>query len=312
MVHRIHELFIFQGYSCAMEEFAFTEEHFGTSAVISIVCPTFEEAKQLAAAGFLHMTVAEKIFSRFMPDSELSRLNKAGTLVVSDIFIELLEAAISLTHATGGAFNPLSQITKLGYTDTFSNLADGLQTTDSSPYRTDIDAITINKETNTVTLANQQQLDFGGIAKGFLAEKIATNMKVAAPNCVGIIVNLGGDLYTLGHGADGEPFIFFIYNPVTETELPLVVQDQALTTSGTYKRHWNTRSGPKHHIVDPNTRENPETKITSSSTIHPRGAVAEAWAKYFLVNNIPTTISPPEDLTYLLIYTEGTVKQNYL
>lgn len=296
----------------AMKEFAFTEQHFGTSAVISLVCPTFEEAKQLATAGFLHMTVAEEIFSRFMPESELSRLNKAGTLVVSDIFIELLEAAVSLTHATGGAFNPLSQITKLGYTDTFSKLAQELQVTDPSPYPTDIDSITIDRETNTVTLADQQQLDFGGIAKGFLAEKIAIQLKLANPNCVGIIVNLGGDLYTLGHDADEEPFIFFIYNPVTETELPLVVQNQALTTSGTYKRHWNTRSGPKHHIIDPNTRENPETKIISSSTLHTHGAVAEAWTKYFLVNNLPTTISPPEDLTYLLIDAEGAVKQNYL
>lgn len=312
MVHPIHELFIFRDYTVRMQEFAFEEQHFGTSTVLSVVCPTFEEAKQIATAGFLQMVTTEKIFSRFIPDSELSKLNQTGTLVVSDIFIELLEVASTLTRDTNGFFNPLSQITKLGYTKTFPVMTEGLPAIDPTPYLTDIDAITIERETNTVTLAPSQQLDFGGIAKGFLAEKIAVNLKSTHPNCVGIIVNLGGDVYTLGRGADGEPFTFFIYNPVTETEIPLIVQNQALATSGTYKRHWDTKSGPRHHIIDPHTHQNPKTHFVSSSIIHQSGATAEAWTKYFLLDEKALATPPPEDLTYLLIDSEGTVKQNYL
>lgn len=293
-----------------MEEYAFEEKHFGTSAVISIVCPSFVEAKKLANDGFLQMATAEKIFSRFLPDSELSKLNKLGTYCVSAIFIELLEIALKLTKDTHSAFNPLTQVANLGYTKTFEALANEIKTLDQSPYRTDIDAITIDRKTNTVTLAPTQQLDFGGIAKGFMAEKIARGIKESSPECLGVIVNLGGDLYTFGLNVEEKPFTFYIFNPITKTELPLTVTNQALATSGTYKRKWETDSGQVHHLVDPNTHLNPDTQIISSSIIHKSGATAEAWTKYYLINDLKEDLSPPEGLTYLLIDNTGQVKQN--
>ena len=48
----------------------------------------------------------ESLLSRFLPESELSRLNAAGSLEVGPELLELAELAVAARVRTGGRFDP--------------------------------------------------------------------------------------------------------------------------------------------------------------------------------------------------------------
>ena len=48
----------------------------------------------------------EQVMSRFRPDSELSRLNRAGRIDASRDLAEVVELAIAARERTGGVFDP--------------------------------------------------------------------------------------------------------------------------------------------------------------------------------------------------------------
>lgn len=286
----------------------------GTDVSLSFVCEEVAMADVIASETFAAIHNYELRFSRFLPDSELSRLNTEGTLIVSPEFATVLEKCIILHTLTAGAFNPLVQVTTLGYTQTFKKLAD--TTTELSPivYDTDLQKITIDRTTNTITLANNQQLDFGGVLKGYLATKLADAVVSTYPACAGVIINIGGDLATRGYDEFHEPFIFELYNPVTREEVPTVLTDTALATSGTYARSWQTSDGQRHHIVDSVSQQNPSQNLVASSIIHHDGAVAEAITKLFLAVGITEALSrisaDKYHYQYFVVSEDGNISTN--
>ncbi|HEU4677258.1 MAG TPA: FAD:protein FMN transferase [Candidatus Paceibacterota bacterium] len=290
-----------------MNEYAYARRYMGTDVSLSFVVPT--EALALTMAEDLFRSIAryESLFSRFLPESELSRLNRSKAARVSREFEAVLRRSTDLVHRTENAFNPLVQVARLGYVRSFAEGPRGA-TVDATPYDTDITAVGVDTD-GTVRLRGAQNLDFGGILKGYLASLLVRHVQGEYPACTGAIVNLGGDLATFGRDADGKPFVFEVYNPVTGHDLPLTVENSALATSGTYARSWETKQGRRHHIVDSKTRENPRTNIVSATVVHEDGAVAEAFTKVFISRPFDEAmrIVGKEPLGFLLILVNGSV-----
>jgi FAD:protein FMN transferase len=286
-----------------MQEYAYSQKLFGTNATISLVTTTEQAAELIAKEMFTVLAEYEARFSRFLPHSELSELNTKKSLVVSDEFLTILNLSYELYMETAGNFNPLIQVARLGYHASFAaedrtghSLITGL-------YNIDFHATTINQTTNQVTLVADQQLDFGGILKGYVAEKISNLISATYPECRGNIVNLGGDLHTNGRDENGEPFIFNIYNPVLKVEIPLALTDTSLATSGTYARTWETASGTKNHLLARDGLSNPTSEIISASVIHKAGATTEAYAKALLIDGNADRL--PAAYQFLLINKAG-------
>lgn len=299
-----------------MNEYSYLERHMGTDVSLSFVCKEVIMADTIAAETFITIREYEQRFSRFLPNSELSRLNTYGTLVVSSEFIQVLKKSIELNLLTAGAFNPLLQVRALGYTKNYNDLA-GISTEISfTTYNTDVHKIAIDSSTNTVTLDKKQQLDFGGVLKGYLANKLADEIVAMYPECQGLIINIGGDLVTRGCDALHAPFIFELYNPVTGEEIQIPLTNMSLATSGTYARYWQADTGRLHHIVNPDNLQNPDNNQVAVSIIHHDGAVAEALAKLFLVRGIAeaTTLLVPEKFhyQYFVVSNTGKVSTNIL
>ena len=282
-----------------MNEYSYEERHMGTDVILSLVCQAKQTADVLAADVFNKISAAEQEFSRFLPDSSLSHLNAAGSLAVSPLFLEVLQTAISLHDLTDGVFNPLTQVARLGYTQTLADLPATISLSHTT-YNTDIHAIQINEDTSTVTLQAGQQLDFGGILKGFLAQELADDVMNQHHDCQGCIINIGGDVTTRGFDELHEPFIFMLYNPVTDEDIPVPLTDTSLATSGTYGRRWQTDTGLKHHLVDAYTHDNPTSDLVAVSSIHSSGAVAEALTKLFIITGARNAINvlTPHQLSY--------------
>lgn len=72
-------------------------------------------------AAYAHFRSVEREFSRFRDDSSLSVLNREGRIRASDRFLLLLNESRSAHSATGGLFNPLVDVSRLGYSKSFDS-----------------------------------------------------------------------------------------------------------------------------------------------------------------------------------------------
>ena len=123
---------------------------------------------------------------------------------------------------------------------------------------TDFNKIEINEENNTVFLSDPEMtLDVGAIAKGYAVERIAEYL--INKGVTDFLLNIGGNVRTIGMGKDNEPWKVGIENPNIEKqeEIPhieyLKLSDMSLVTSGCYQRFYEVNGKNYHHIIDPET-----------------------------------------------------------
>ena len=303
-----------------IEEFEYTGKAMGTDYSIAIVGHSAVLAKEMFASAKAEIEAYEARFSRFLPTSELSVLNDKKNMVVSEIFLAVTQRAYELFAKTAGIFNPLVQVVRLGYNQTFDGLNKNQSTSnevndDDNPYDIDFTTTAIDTTNSRIILKAGQKLDFGGFLKGYLAEMIAKRLFSDYLDVVGVIVNLGGDIHTQGLDKNQEKFLFSIYNPVLDNEDTMVpLYNQSLATSGIYKRAWLRNGEKTHHILDASGKQNPVTDIVSASVIHESGASAEAFAKVLLSIGVEKALSilGTEKLSFSVINTTGEMSTNIL
>ncbi|MEY3783971.1 MAG: hypothetical protein RLZZ230_293 [Candidatus Parcubacteria bacterium] len=295
-----------------MKEYSYNKKMMGTDVSLSFIVPTEALARSMAEVAFSTISDYEAKFSRFLPTSELSQLNVAKSANVSKDFFSVLLRSFELYKITQGAFNPLLQISRLGYDRDYKTLVGGIIPNDNNTYNIDFTTVVMNPATRRVILQDNQQLDFGGILKGYLATKLAQQLQADYPACTGLIINIGGDLHTIGLDEESKPFVFYLYNPITKQETSLPITNMSLTTSGSYKRIWKEGLDLRHHILASDGIHNPDTDIVSASIIHPDGATAEAYATLFIVRDLATvkTIIDTNNCKYFLTKTDGTTLTN--
>lgn len=255
-----------------LQEYDFHTRLMGTSADVTIVSERQNEAERAYERALLLGQEMEARFSRFRPESELSRLNTSKHACVSPEFLEALITARTLYRESAGTFNVLLRVRSLGYNTDFEHMEREVSLQESVSYNTDVDAIQINEHAREVVLLPDQELDFGGFMKGYAAQRMAH----AAGPVPGVIINLGGDCFTRGLDKEGVSFSFSVYNPVTnEHPVQLTVRDAAIATSGTYRRSWKLNSSPVHHILGSASESE---ALVSATVCDASGALAECYA----------------------------------
>lgn len=141
-----------------------------------------------------------------------------------------------------------------------------------------IDDVIINEEKSTVYLADpQMSLDVGAVAKGYAVEKIALFLEEKGIS--GYIINVGGNVRTVGSKGDGEPWTVGIENPNLESSEDYIaylhLQGEAVVTSGVYQRYYTVDGKAYHHIIDPETLM-PKENFKSVSILCKDSAVGDA------------------------------------
>ncbi len=241
---------------------------------MTFITDSEEEADRCFTKAVAIADLYEKKFSRFDKNSELFQLNKYKTLVVSQIFLDVFFIAKELYIKTQKKFNPLLQVSKIGYNKSFNKLnKNQICNFDCKSYNIDLEKIVVIN--NKIILQENQKLDFGGFLKGFVVQKIVNEIK----NDRGSIINIGGDLCVNGLDCNHIPFEIEIINPcdkLKNIKIPLL--DKVLCTSGIYKRTWKYNKKLKHHILDANYMDSADTDIVSVSVITDNGAIADTFA----------------------------------
>ena len=142
---------------------------------------------------------------------------------------------------------------------------------------TDIEKVLIDEQACTVTLADpQMRLDVGAIAKGYAVEMIAQHMEQKGID--GYVINVGGNVRTLGAKPDGSGWTVGVENPDVSDEgylAYLQLSGKSLITSGSYQRYYVVAGKRYHHIIDSATLM-PADYFTSVSIVCDSSADGDA------------------------------------
>jgi len=118
---------------------------------------------------------------------------------------------------------------------------------------TDINKLVIDEKNCTVTLTDPlMRLDVGAIAKGYAVEQVALALEENGVS--GYVLNVGGNVRTVGSKPDGSNWSVGIENPDGGDYIAyLNVSDMSVVTSGSYQRYYYVDGKPYHHIIQPET-----------------------------------------------------------
>ena len=134
----------------------------------------------------------------------------------------------------------------------------------SAAEHTDIDNLVIDEENCTVTLLDPlMKLDVGAIAKGYATERVALYLEEKGVS--GYVLNVGGNVRTIGPKADGDNWTIGIENPNGDEYLAyLKLNGESVVTSGSYQRFYYVDGKAYHHIIHPDTLMPSENFISVS------------------------------------------------
>ena len=213
----------------------------------------------------------ENMFSNKIDSSEISMINinsaKGNWTTVSNETLELIKKGIEFGNISNGLFD----IT-IGEVSQLWDFKDGNNLPDPATIKEKISNVNyknIEIDGNNVRLSNPNaKLDLGGIAKGYIADKLKEYL--LSQNIDSALINLGGNVLLVGSKLDGSNFRIGIQKPFEESgETILVVNthDKSIVTSGTYERYFYKDNKLYHHILDTHTGYPVENDLCSVTII---------------------------------------------
>ena len=266
-----------------------SREIMGTFAAVTAVAVDQETACGAVEAAYARLSDVNCLMSDYVADSEIGCLNKlaAGeSLTVSPETFLCLQQAIDISERSGGAFDPTcrplialwKQAGKQGQLPNEAELATVQQ-------RIGWGKLRLDAETHAVTLlAENMQVDLGGIAKGYALDLAAEAMRKSGAS--GGLVDVGGDIVAFGKREDGTPWRIGVRHPFQNglfTKLELA--DAAVATSGVQQRFYEIAGRRYSHIIDPRSGR-PAEQAPSVTVIAADGLTADAWATVLSVLTI--------------------------
>lgn len=229
-------------------------------------------------------------FSRFNPETELSRLNarSGGTIKVSTDMMKMFLAAKKMWSLSEGTVDPTigRALVQAGYDATFAKLtdtpADGHKHQPVVPVS--LADVEVNAEDHTITVPAGIQIDFGGVGKGYLLDQLAEYIENITKH---YWISLGGDVLISGRDEGDRPWSIGIQNPERHDQdigsLTVPLGRWSVATSGTTKRRGVHHGRAWHHLIDPATGRPAETDVLAAAVMTPSGLESDALAKTVLI-----------------------------
>lgn len=260
----------------------------------------------------------ERTLSRFLPESELSALNRSAgrPFRASPLLLQAVTEALAAARETDGLFDPtvLNALLAAGYDRSFELLDDGASETRTEDIceaplpdprsferRVAIPAglsprppvslsprlpsswrdVVADPGSSTITLPTNTSLDLGGIGKGWTVDRAANTLR----HFGNFVVDAGGDIYAAGTQDNGAPWTVGVEDPADHSRdiAVLAVRDQAVVTSTTSRRRWVLHGQEQHHLIDPRTGRAADSGVISVTVIASSVARAETLAKAALL-----------------------------
>ena len=208
------------------------------------------EVDLLVAAAADRLRHLERCWSRFLPDSDISRLNRSRgrPVIVDQSTITLIMAMATGARATAGAFDPtlLVALVGLGYGPSWATPVGSDAVVTHLDRLRWIDDTLIDRGRATVVLPDGTMLDPGAIGKGLGADLVAEELIERGASAATVAV--GGDVRVTA------PSVVRVHGPDRRPLDQIALAGGGVATSGTSRR-WIAPDGEGvHHVLDPLTR----------------------------------------------------------
>lgn len=210
-------------------------------------------------------------------NSQVWQVNHADGAPVSvgQDFLNLMELARDLGDKTGGALDVTMYpvVRAWGFTTNEYTIPDD-ETISSLLDKVDYTAITVKDD--TVTLPAGMEMDLGAIAKGYAGQMAAELLRERGVTSA--LLNMGGNVQTVGSKPDGSPWCIGIQDPRQPTGGGLgylFISDMALVTSGGYERYFEEDGVRYWHIMDPATGAPARSGLVSVTIIAHDGGLCD-------------------------------------
>ena len=217
----------------------------------------------------------EELISVTKETSEIRRLNETGQISASELTADLVTKAIRMCDETDGAVNiaiyPL--VKAWGFT------TDNHQVPEKDIIEkllNNIDYHEITVDGNTISLNDGMMIDLGSIAKGYISDHLCQMFQ--ANGISSAIIDLGGNIQTLGKKPDGSPWRIGIQSPESADIIGVLESaGEAVITSGGYQRFFEDDEGNIWwHILDPSTGYSARNGLISVTVVGPEGYKCDA------------------------------------
>lgn len=224
----------------------------------------------------------ETRMSAFLPGSDISRINRyAGSELVPihSETMHLLKNALRYAELSDGTFDitvrPLIELWGIGKKNNYIPSEQEINRTLKLVNAKDL---IINQELEQAGMRNSgQKIDLGGIAKGYAADEVKRIL--LENNIQNALINLGGNVLTMGHRPDEEHWKIGIQNPLSPTGSYLGVlniSEKTVVTSGSNERFFIKDGIRYHHILDPRSGKPAQTGLLSVTVVTETSLEADA------------------------------------
>ena len=207
--------------------------------------------------------------------SDIYAIDHTGSGSLSGNAAELMEQALELCRRTGGALDisvyPI--VRAWGFTTGSYQVPDE-ETIQSPLPLVDYTQIQYDAATGVVTLPEGMEIDLGSVAKGYAGQLAAQMLREHGVQSA--LLNLGGNVQTVGTKPDGSPWQIGIKDPQGEDAMMVLsVEDQAVVTSGGYERYFEQDGQTYWHIMDPSTGHPADSGLLSVTIVGKQGIICD-------------------------------------
>lgn len=262
-----------------MELFKVHFQAMGGHCEIQLAAPSQDIADKNARLAIDEVLRIESKYSRYRPDSLVSRINSAagsGNPVACDNETQwLLDYADTLFKSSEGLFDITSGVLRRAWDFKEKKIPSDEEL---KPVLGLIGWQRVERVGNSIHLpVAGMEIDFGGFGKEYAVDRAADLL-----SSVGIrhaYVNLGGDIRAVGGQPDGKPWVIGIKNPRKTDSIVATfpIESGALATSGDYEKYFEKDGRRYCHILNPLTGR-PVNYWRSVSVVAPLAIAAGSYS----------------------------------
>ena len=217
----------------------------------------------------------ESLVSVTDADSELYAINQTGSGMLTEEASSLMKQALEICRRTDGALDlSIYPIVRAWGFTTGSYQVPDEETIQALLPLVDYTKIQYDAATGVVTLPEGMEIDLGSVAKGYAGQLAAQMLRNSGVQSA--LLNLGGNVQTVGAKPDGSPWQIGIKDPQGEDAMMVLsVEDQAVVTSGGYERYFEQDGQTYWHIMDPSTGHPADSGLISVTIVGDEGVICD-------------------------------------
>lgn len=255
----------------------------GTVARVTVWTKDGAESESMISAAAHEAERLERLLSANIAASDIGKVNDPrgkAPIAVSKETYELVERSVAWARETEGAFDPsIGAIVKLWAIGTPAERVPSKERIEKLLPFSDYREIKLHVKDGKyfVNVPHALHLDLGGIAKGYIADRMAALLKSRGASSA--VIDLGGNVLVFGPSPKKKGWRIGIQWPFRERGEYFGIyyaNDESVVTSGAYERYFTYGGKMYHHIFDAFTGYPAATDLLSATVMAENSADADA------------------------------------